>query len=371
MHIAINAHLLSAQKGYRQAGIHRYIYGVISHLPKVAPSATFTLLLNHPLIEEWPRVVQRVGMNTSSAWRRIFWEQAIQPLALRQIRPDVYHASAFVMPYGLRVPSVVTVFDLSFVHYPQVLSRSRKFYLQTFTHNSCRRATRIIAISESTKRDLISLWNVDPDKIDVSSVGVDPIYQPLPSDEIEAFRVRKNLPKRFVLFVGTLEPRKNLSMLLRAYAQLPVHVRQDLHLVLGGGKGWLYDDIFKTIEQYQLSETVHTPGYIPSEELVWWYNAADAFVYPTLYEGFGLPIVEAMACGKKVFASDSSSLPEAVGHVGTLLPSDDEIAWTHALQTVYDQYPIPIQQDAIAWAAQFTWQRVAQRIFDSYQQAIT
>lgn len=370
VHIAINAHLLSPTTGgYRQAGIHRYIYGVISHLPLVAPDATFTWLLNHQLPDALPSITQRVGLNTVSPMRRIFWEQIIQPFALRQVRPDVYHASAFVMPYGVRVPSVVTVFDLSFVHYPDVLSRARRLYLQTFTRNSCQRATRVIAISESTKRDLVQLWDIDPAKIDVSSVGVDPAFRPLPEDEIAAFRVEKNLPPRFLLFLGTLEPRKNLPMLLRAYARLSPQIRQELHLVLGGGKGWFYDDIFATIDRHQLGGTVHLPGYIPSDELLWWYNAADAFVYPTLYEGFGLPILEAMACGKRVLASDSSSLPEAVGDVGHLLPADDEAAWTNALQAIYDQ-PAMRQDAATLWATQFTWRRVAQRTYDSYQQAI-
>ncbi len=369
VHIAINAHLLAAQGGYRQAGIHRYIHSMITHLPRVAPEANFTLLVNHLLPDALPRTTQRVGMNTASPVRRIFWEQALQPLALRQIKPDVYHASAFVMPYGLHVPSVVTVYDLSFVHYPDVLSRARRLYLQTFTRNSCIRATRIIAISESTKCDLVAEWGINPSKIDVSSVGVDPAFQPLPADEIAAFKSKKGLPERFLLFIGTLEPRKNLPMLLRAYAALPAQVRQDLPLILGGGKGWLYDEIFATIEALQLSATVHTPGYIPPDELVWWYNAADAFVYPTLYEGFGLPILEALSCGKHVIASDSSSLPEAVGDRGVLLPPSDEVAWTNALQAVYDQ-PAQHQTAAITWAAQFTWQRVAQRTYESYKQAI-
>lgn len=369
VHIAINAHLLSAATGYRQAGIHRYIHNVITHLPQVAPDARFTFLLNHQLPDDLPRTTQRIGMNTASPIRRILWEQTIQPFALRQLRPDVYHASAFVIPFGIRGPSVVTVYDLSFVHYPQVLSRSRRVYLQTFTRSSCLRASRVIAISESTKRDLIAMWGISPDKIDVSSVGVDDTFRPMPTDEIEAFRARKNLPPRFLLFLGTLEPRKNLPMLLRAYAQLSQDVRQELHLVLGGGKGWLYDDIFATIEQYKLQDTVHTPGYIPSDELLWWYNAAEAFVYPTLYEGFGLPLLEAMACGKRVVASNSSSLPEAVGTIGTLLPPTDEAAWTNALQAIYDE-PAQIEDAAIAWAAQFTWQRVAQYTFDSYQQAM-
>lgn len=371
MQVAINAHLLSKVSNYRRAGIHRYIYGMVVNLPTAAPDMYFTLMLNHPLAEDLPRTVQRVGWDTSHPIRRIAWEQVIQPLALRRIQPDVYHAPAFVLPRFLTVPSVVTVHDLSFERYPEVLSAMRRRYLSAFTKSSCQRATRVIANSESTARDMIELWGIDPEKINVSSVGVSTVFKPLPATEIATFREEKGLPERFLLFLGTLEPRKNLPMLLRAYAQLLPSVRQGLHLVLAGGKGWMYEEVFETIAAYQLENTVHLPGYLPSEDLVKWYNAADAFVYPPLYEGFGIPILEAMACGRPVVASDSSSLPEAAGRVGILLPAADESAWTQTMQAIYDAGRVPAQQHAIEWAAQFTWERVAQRTVETYRQAIS
>ena len=371
VHIAINAHLLSKASGYRKAGIHRYIYGVLSQLPTLAPNLRFTYLLNHRLPDDLGTTTQRIGWDTSHPIKRILWEQLIQPWAMRQVNADVYHGMAFVAPYGLKMPSIVTVYDLSFERYPEVLSRFRRTYLSTFTKSSCQRATRVIAISESTANDLTELWGIDPAKIDVSSVGVSPEFKPLSSEEIQAFRAEKSLPTRFLLFLGTLEPRKNLPMLLRAYAQLKPAVRQELHLVLGGGKGWMYDEIFETIATHNLSDTVHLTGYIPSEDLVRWYNAADAFVYPTLYEGFGIPILEAMACGKPVLASNSSSLPEATGTIGKLLPPQDESAWTQAMQQVYEMGTVDAQNDAIAWAAQFTWQRVANNTIETYRQATT
>jgi glycosyltransferase involved in cell wall biosynthesis len=191
----------------------------------------------------------------------------------------------------------------------------------------------------------------------------------LPSEQVEQFRQEKQLPFQFFFFLGTLEPRKNLVTLIHAYAALPANIRQEVHLVLGGGKGWQYDDIFEAIATHRLENEVHTVGYIPTEEVVLWYNAAIALVYPPIFEGFGIPIIEAMACGKPVLASNTSSLPEAAGEVGLLLPPDDVQAWTQALLRAIEDQPwrneASIQGQA--WAKQFTWQRTAQQTLASYE----
>lgn len=367
MKVAINAHLLAPGDGYRRAGIHRYIYGVLCNLPTIDETFTYTVMLNHHLDCPHPSVHERIGMfNTLKPAQRILWEQAIQPFALRQIKPDLYHGLAFVQPMGVPCPSLVTVYDLSFERYPEVLSGLRRRYLQTFTKRSCQQATRVITISESTKRDLVELWQIDPAKIDIAYPGVGAEFRRLPTEQIEAFRQAKGLPKRFWLFVGTFEPRKNLPLLIEAYGQLPQAVRDEVHLVLAGGKGWMYDAIFASLAPYP---TIHTPGYIAGEELVLWYNAAEALVYPTLYEGFGIPIVEALACGTPVIASNSASLPEAVGNAGVLLPPDDPTAWTHTLNEHAVQ-PADATKIGPAWAAHFTWEQTAQQTVESYRKCL-
>jgi glycosyltransferase involved in cell wall biosynthesis len=372
MHVAINAHLLAAGNSYRQAGIHRYIYNVLTHLPALDETLAYTVFLNHPLDQSLPRLHQQKGMfSTSSSLKRILWEQLVQPFALQRLKPALYHAMAFVMPRGVPCPSVVTVYDLSFERYPQVLSGLRRRYLQMFTRVSCQRATRIIAISESTANDIVDLWAISREKIDVAPPGLSPEFRPLAEELVEGFRHRTQLPRRFLLFLGTLEPRKNLPMLIRAYAALPKSMREEVHLVLGGGKGWLYNDIFATITQHGLEDKVHLPGYIPPEDLVLWYNAADGFVYPALYEGFGMPIVEALACGKSVLVSRSSSLPEAAGDLGILLPPNDEAAWRDAMRHLIEhpERQAAIRPRALAWAREFTWERTATRTLESYYRA--
>ncbi len=372
IHVALNAHLLTAQAGYRSAGINGYIYNLIRALPDADPSFSYTVFTgsqaNPP--EHARLITHRAQWSTQSPARRILWEQVIQPAALRQTRPDLAHALAFVAPVLSRVPAVVTVYDLSFVHYPALLPATRRLYLRLFTRRSCHQARRVIAISHSTARDLIETFGLSPGKIDVAAPGVGAEFGPLPASEVAVFRAQKGLPDRFWLFVGTLEPRKNLPVLLRAYAQLPAADR--LPLVLAGGKGWMFDEIFRTVETLGLADRVSFPGYVPAEELALWYNAAEAFVYPSVFEGFGLPVVEALACGTPVLVSDVSSLPEAAGDSGYRLPPDDIDAWAAALAHVGRDpaWRAEAGQRGRAHAATFTWENTAAQTVASYRRAL-
>ena len=373
-HVGLNAHLLTARPGYRGAGINGYIYHLIQALPEADPAFYYTVFTGdqaqspaHKRLE-----VRRTPWNTEKPLRRILWEQIVQPAALWSSGLDLYHAMAFVSPVLSRVPSVVTMYDLSFVHYPEVVPKARRLYLRLLARRSCQRARRVIAISQSTARDVAASFGISPDKIDIAVPGVSDQFRPMLSFDVEAFRQRKGLPERFLLFVGTLEPRKNLPMLLRAYAQLPAFDRAAVHLVLAGGRGWMYQEIFRTIDEYDLGDTVHLPGYLPPDELPWWYNAAEAFIFPSLFEGFGLPVVEAMACGTPVLVSDVSSLPEAAGDTGLLLPPQDIDAWTEALALAIRD---PAWREDAGRRAQlraldFTWANTAAQTIASYRRAL-
>lgn len=376
--IALNAHLLTGQASYRSAGVNGYIFNLLHALPPADPSLAYTVFTGsqgHLPTDERVSgqvLVRRAPWNTEHPTRRIVWEQLVQPFALMQAKPDLVHALAFVSPVMSRIPSVVTVYDLSFVHYPDRLPAARRLYLRQLTQRSCRAARRVIAISQSTARDLTETFAIPADKIDVAVPGVGSQFCPLPETEVEAFRQREGLPERFWLFLGTLEPRKNLPVLLRAYARLPEADRQVVHLVLGGGKGWMFDEIFRTIEQHDLAATVHLPGYIPADDLPLWYNAAEAFVYPSIFEGFGLPVIEAMACGTPALVSSASSLPEAAGDAGWLLPPDDVDAWADALARVWHDtaWRASAGQRGRDHAARFTWATTAAQTVASYRQAL-
>ena len=374
VHVGLNAHLLTAQAGYRSAGINGYIYHVLQALPDADPSFSYTVFagrLAQPPAHD-RLAVRRSAWDTQPPLRRIFWEQIVLPAALAQTRSDLLHALAFVTPVLSLTPSVVTVYDLSFVHYPHLLPAARRLYLRLLARHSCRRAQRVIAISQSTARDLSATFGISPGKIDVALPGVGSQFAPLPESRVEDFRRRKALPERFLLFVGTLEPRKNLPMLLRAYAQLPDRDRAAVHLVLAGGRGWMFDEIFRTVEAHGLGGTVHLPGYVPAEELPLWLNAAEAFVYPSIFEGFGLPVVEALACGTPVLVSDVSSLPEAAGDTGYCLPPDDVPVWGEALARVISDPAWREEAGARGrvHAARFTWANTAAQTVASYRRAL-
>ncbi len=371
VHIGLNAHLLARQAGYRTAGIHGYIYGLLAHLRRNTPADwRLTALVGAGSAAQFDGVTVRPARwDTEPPLRRILWEQVAQPAQLREF--DLYHALAFVSPLVLPVPSIVTVYDLSFLHYPQVLSPARRLYLRLFTALSCRRARRVIAISHSTARDLNDSLGISPAKIDVAAPGYDAArYRPLPPEQVTAFRQQKGLPPRFWLFVGTLEPRKNLPMLLAAYAALPRGER--LPLVIGGGKGWDYAAVFAAVERYNLSDDVTFPGFIPVEDLPLWYNSAEVFVYPSVFEGFGLPVLEAMACGTPVIVSDVSSLPEVAGSAGLRLPPDDFNAWADALRRARGDadWREAARQQGFREAARYTWDDTARQTAMSYQTAL-
>lgn len=371
IHIGLNAHLLSGKAGYRSAGIHGYIYHTLANLAAAAPDDwRFTAMVGGKNALSFDRItMRRAGFDTESPLHRILWEQLAQPGQLNDF--DLYHALAFVSPVLLTKPSVVTVYDLSFLHYPQVLSASRRLYLRLFTALSCRRARRVIAISHSTARDLTDSLGVPAEKIDVAVPGYDTAtYNVLPREQVEAFRKRENLPKRFWLFLGTLEPRKNLLMLLEAYAALPPSER--LPLILAGGKGWDYEAIFSAVERYNLVKEVQFPGYIAVDALPLWYNSAEAFIYPSVFEGFGLPVLEAMACGTPVIVSNASSLPEVAGNAGMCLPPQDVQAWIEGLRRAYadPNWRTQAREDGLQEAGRFSWQQTAQAAVASYRKAL-
>lgn len=369
-HVGVNAHLLSLAGGYRSAGISSYIYNLLHHLPGIVPEMEYTVFLSERRYKESPGLRLKVSrLPTNRPPVRILWEQALLPWVARHEGLDLLHNMAFVGPLASNCPFVITVHDLSFLFYQHSFRSLRRRYLQLFARMSLRRARRVIAVSESTKQDLVEIYDVSPAKIDVVHNGVDASYQPLPADQVAAFRQQQGLPERFVLFVGTLEPRKNVVRLIEAYARLP---KERPPLVLVGGKGWFYDEIFRRVEALELSDEVHFSGFVPAEDLPLWYNAADLFVYPSIYEGFGLPPLEAMACGTAVITSTASSLPEVVGKAGKLVDPTDTEALASAMEEVLGDWELQVQMQAagLVQAKGFSWKETAEKTVESYRHAL-
>ncbi len=379
MHIGINAQLLSYGQNYRNGGVSRYIRFLLTALTRQADEHTYTIFVNgaqvsshfspHPHLRfisaPWPE---------SRPAARVLWEQFTLPTLIRQLHIDVLHSPVNVLP--MRMPAscatVVTLHDLAFLRFPEVLTTPKRLYHRSFTIPSLRQASRIIAVSESTKQDAHKLVDIPLEHIQTVYTCIDEIFSREDDEhKIQEFRAQKGLNEGYILYLGTLEPRKNIPALLAAYQQLRhLHHRPE-KLVLAGGKGWLYDDIFAQVQQLGLEADVLFPGFVPDEEQVRWYQAASVFAYPSLYEGFGIPVAEALACGTPTVTSTVSSLPEAAADIALCVQPDDIPALTDALyRSLTDQtYRAYCRGMATSVAQRFSAQAMVDGTIAAYERA--
>ena len=369
--IAINAHLLSGRDSYRSAGVHQYIVHLLRHLRSVDGGIQFCALLGADAVEPPSSFgMRRSRWNTGRPAVRVVWEQVMQPRVLRRIGADLVHGPVFVGPLAAPCPVVITIHDLSFIRFPELFYRGNRLYLTMMTRLSARRARRVIAVSDYTASETARLLGVPRERIDVVYHGVDPSFRPLSANQVSAFRRRQGLPERFVLFVGTLEPRKNIAHLIEAFARI---YDGEVKLVLVGGRGWLYDDLFAAVESLDMGDGIRFAGYVRSEELPLWYNAATVFAYPSLYEGFGMPVTEAQACGTPVLTSNCSSLPEAAGDGALLVDPHDVEAIAAGLEQLLDDAELraTLRRRGLAHARTFDWSRTAEETVQVYLRALS
>jgi glycosyltransferase involved in cell wall biosynthesis len=374
MHIAINAHLLAHTRSFRRAGVSNYIEALLTHLGALDRHNRYTIYttrgLNSTALSLPPNFVVRPSrLPTINPRVRIPWEQLLAPLLLRLGRADVYHGVLNVVPLLCPVPSVVTIHDLSAFLFPQTFRRVNRVYTQWAIRVACRRATRILAVSEATKSELVRWLGVAPERVVVTYDACEERFAPSDPAAIEAFRRRAGLPERFILFVSTLEPRKNVPTLLDAYARIAAST--DAPLIIGGSKGWLYEPIFAKVEALGLSDRVRFVGFIDGADLPLWYAAATVFTLPSLYEGFGMPLLEAMACGTPVVTTTSSSLPEVVGDAGlTVSPTDADALGAALLRALTDaDLRAEMRERGLRQARRFSWRATAEQTLATYQDA--
>jgi glycosyltransferase involved in cell wall biosynthesis len=372
VHVGLNAQLLDFSQTYRSGGISRYIYHLLAQLRALATDDEFSVFVGRLPVDgalaPTPRFrLRAAGLPTDRPLVRIVWEQALQPGVLRRAGVDLLHSLAFAQPLLWRGPSVVSFMDLSFLRFPRAFRRGNRLYLTTMARAAVRRADHLLAISESTRQDLIRLLGARPEQVTVTYCGVDSAFRPLDAAVVRAYRERRGLPERFILYVGTLEPRKNVPRLLEAYAALR---RQGSAppLVLAGARGWGRLGIEARLRTLGLEDSVRLLGYVPTAELPLCYNAAGLFVYPSLYEGFGLPPLEALACGTPVVASNASSVPEAVGDAALLVDPRDTAALTRALAAALDDASLRerLRATGLQQAQRFSWRRMAEQTHAVY-----
>jgi len=355
MKIAIDTQTTLGQK----TGFGFYVKNLVEALEKVDSK------------DEYVKISPNTEKDFSTP-QRLFWDQVTFPRRAAQARVELLHQPCFSAPLFYRGKIVVTCHDLISIFFPENLPLASRLFYSKWMPFSYRRADMIIAISEHTKRDIIALLKIPENKIRVIHSAASKDFRPVKS-KAQLSRVQKkyHTGKNYILDVGTLEPRKNLPFLVRAYA---IAVREGIeeNLVITGKKGWYYDSLFKLVDELELGNKVIFTGYVEEKDLPALYSGAKAFVFPSIYEGFGLPPLEAMACGTPVVCSSTSSLPEVVGRAGILLLPKDERLWSkNIIKVIKDQkLAKTLSEMGLRQAKKFSWEESARKTIELYKEVI-
>lgn len=364
-HIGIDARLVH----YRVGGTSRYIREIVSAFEELQPAQKITILQSR-------KSNNRLSKRFSSAktWTppHHAWERQALSLELWRHRFDLLHSPDFIAPMRGARRHIITVHDLGFIHYPEYLTADSRRYYNGQIRDSVKRADHILSVSQATKRDLIDILDVPADKISVQWHGVDESFKPLPRRSTAPIIRELGLPDEFVLFVGTLEPRKNLVGLARAYRDLKRELPDAPKLVIVGRAGWHYEQLQADLASVGLADDMIIRQNVSDAQLPALYNHALALVTPSFYEGFGLPALEAMACGTAPIVSRVSSLPEIVGDVGALIDPHDPATISEALKKALTDSDWREAQSAAGRrrAADFRWTNTARSVLDCYEAAL-
>lgn len=360
---------------HQSAGLARYTERLAYHLHREHGDAIdLTLFFNAHSGHTLPQTLSPIPHHTISmgqyAWRlSVLASQLVhRPRYEKRLPPGtVYHATEHLLPC-LRRPTVLTVHDLIFERFPEHHTITNRLFLKLGMPLFVRAADAIIAVSRHTKQDLLELYGTPAEKIHVIYEGIDESFEPAGPSSVAAVRERYGIARPYLLMVGTLEPRKNHAVALRALAALKADGLPHC-LVIAGGKGWLFDPIQTLVGELGLSADVIFTGHVPDEDLPSLYSGADCFLMPSLYEGFGFPVLEAMACGTPVICSNASSLPEIAGEYALLVEPEDAAALCRGVQLVLNRPQGRAAADsAIAHARRFQWSRNARETLDVYRQ---
>ncbi len=367
---------------YEQGGgIGRYVRELTSALSKLDTTTNYKLFVlgAHPNdLPERP--------NTNFVWKPTrlpprwsarLWHRARLPIPVELFtgRVELFHATDFVLPPTLpATKTLLTVHDLSFIRVPDTASPPLKAYLDTVVPRSVNQADHILADSQATKDDLIELYGTSESKITVLLSGVDERFKPVTeSQSLKKILAKHGLSNKvYLLSVGTVQPRKNYSRIIHALARLREQ-GLDIHYAIVGGKGWLEDEMYQTIEDTRLQDYVHVLGFVDDEDLPALYTGSESLIITSLYEGFGLPILEAMACGTPVITSNLSSLPEVAGEAAILVDPLDINAITDAIYAVLTD---SVKRNHMVEAGyqqvtHFTWERSATHLKSIYDMLLS
>ncbi|MFH1598439.1 MAG: glycosyltransferase family 1 protein [Patescibacteria group bacterium] len=357
--------ILNPGKG-EQAGVGHYTYYLIKNLLKNDKKNQYVLFFDYRVTKtrEFKQKNVEVKYFPFSEYKKFLpfsYSHMLISAFISRAKLDIYHSPANVIPYTYSGPSVITVHDLAIYKHPEWFPRGQKFSTRLLVPKSLHKAKRIIAVSQATKKDIIKLFKIPAHKIDVIYEGV---FREKPKVGFQAVKKKHGLADDYILFLGTIEPRKNLIGLVHAYAELIKNKRfSKYQLVIAGAKGWKEGEVFKTIRKMKLEDRVLYLGYVAHQDKLSLISNAKVFIFPSYYEGFGLPILEAMELGAPVITSNVSSIPEVTNHSAVHINPTKEKEIVQALAKVLGSAVVrrKLRAAGINKAKQFSWQKCAQQ----------
>ncbi len=380
MRIGIDCRTILNPEGGELAGVGHYTFNLVHQLIEQYPDVEFVLFfdarMSRQSVLQFSQANVRIKFFPFSTYGKflpIAYSQLLVAASISRARLDIFHAPANIIPLGYRKPSVVTIHDLAIYHHPEWFP-SQMFSTRLLVPQSVKQARRIICVSEATKRDVMDVFGIVAEKISVVPEAADTATLPL-HDQYDDVRAIYGLPERYVLFVGTLEPRKNIHVLLQAWHRLTTsqpEVVKGVQLVLAGGVGYHGKEILTQIQSLSLTDSIKHLGYIHHNHKVALLQQAAVFVFPSLYEGFGIPVLEAMQLGVPVVASNAGSIPEVAGSAAHLVDPQHIDGFVAGLQRVLTDraYADDLRQRGKDQAEEFSWHLTAEATMEVYQQAV-
>ncbi len=375
MHIGIDAHAIGAKQG----GNETYIRNLIRSLAEVDGSNRYTLYLAEPEAaavwqEEFAKEYRNFSIVLLPKPTPIVRVPLYLAYELRRRPVDVLHVQYTAPPF-CPAPVVATIHDLAFEHLPETFTRRGSFQLKLTVRRTAQRAARIATVSEYSRQDLLKTYNLAPEKVVVTYNGIEPHFKAEPASPEEGPEIRRRfgIDRDFILAVGSLQPRKNLVRLIRAYAQMRKENENFRHqLVIVGRKLWLSDEIFDEVKRQPWASDVILTGYVSDEDLPALYRTASVFVYPSIFEGFGLPPIEAMACGTPVVTSNNSCLPEVTGDAAVLIDALDERQIAQGIHQILRDEALRARliEKGLARAARYRWLDAAEKTLQLYRESV-
>ena len=361
---------------HRRAGLGRYAESLVNALAPLLPNDLAFFYNRERGIHKLDNLAYLPSRTVSlgnKPWRMLIWLAQLSRIPFNRLIPDakLFHATEHLLMPLRSIPTILTIHDLIFRKMPEHHKPLNRWYLNLSLPLFSRRADHIIVVSEATRSDVIQAYGISEDKISVIPEAAAPRFTPQPAEMIQAVRQRYQLPDQYLLYVGTIEPRKNLLRLLKAWEKL-YKTSEVPPLVIVGSRGWLAEDFFNALENSPFRNDALLTGYVRDEDLPALYSAATAFVFPSLYEGFGLPPLEAMACGTPVVCSNTSSLPEVVGDAALLCNPTDVLALTDALKRIVNDTELQqtLRERGLKQAAKYSWERTAKETLAIYNRVL-